>query len=1448
MKMFRFCPIATLLLLLTLLLVISTNNLRAAVIVTGPTNGNCLNVSPGSFTVLTNILITEGSKNDFPTQAGTTLILTAPAGFEFNPGVGTITGQQPMASGNITALSITVTSSTISIVMSVSGTNKWDEIIISGIEARALSYGASGNLYRISGSGGTATIVGDAAGAGVSHGYFASPSSLSVWSVADGNWSNPAIWSGGVVPSCRDSVFIYHNVVANTAVSAKNLIIGTNGNLRSDFAVTVDMSLHLQNNGIYNHNNASNASTTIFKGTEYLSATSTIIIQQWYSTAVPLPQNISGNFGNVTFSYAATWSQDGLFAPAKIQGTLTVTSGAITMDDGTGMTTALTLNDVVVTGTGALIMASGTNRNLTLVTGAYTDASTSGTKSIHLKNCQGNLTWTANGNVNISHHFSGYQHSGSNPGNTLIQINGDLTISGGQFAFNSLVDAPLDLTVTGTTTFSGSPTYIRFIDSNSGSLNFTTANLIISGGNTTELSIAGNATSNVAISVTNDLTVSGASTYAIFFNNSSSTAGLNLDIGRDLVLTAGNLEWAYTNGTVSVDVGRNLSISGTGSVINGQTYASTTADLDLFVGGYFEIDDGGCSLSEGLGDVYADVVEDVFHSNATFYGINNSTTPGAGSLTLNCENLNFNGGTMVLYNAISNSAKTVEVNVNTDLNVTFRASTDICALIGLAGSNDALLDLNIAGNFVVTGNYANAWFLSSTSTGMEDIQIGGTLMVTGGNVFFVGKESGLTNNHNITTAIDGDIDIQGGNTRLSTGSGSAVITVGGNLSISIGTLTLKHKTGSGQLTVTGNYTQSGGTFNIHTQNAAVTDVSTVTVNDDFIMTGGTFNFDNRQAATDLAEHILYINGSHYTLDGSAIITHANDLTTNFIFGHIYFSKTGTTVYKRNTSTNEIRHVKYMINSGTTVNATLSSEGFQMTSVGTSSQTYNICLNVYGTLDMGDQVLSARQYTGYYARVTVRNNGRYRTSHSGGLYSGDISRSSSINGYMFGSNRVAYNLEANSIVEYYGAATTMITGIPNGVANGTSQKYGFLEINFTGTAGSTWVYPETSGEVFIRSGLILTAGEFNLDDDHVTDTGGREITVESGATITRTSGFIRSETEDGSGKVLWDIASNGTYVIPFGYDASNYIPVTYQQTSGTTGMLESSTYRSAADNQPYPPSVTHVRDVNGVDNSAYTVDRFWFIYAPGAATSSITCSVVASESSGILSPRAQLWEPGTQGWFPPAGTQSNPTGTTTQAAGLTSFSGWWTLAAASNPLPVELIRFDVIRQSDKVSLHWTTATEINNDYFTVERSADGLQFSELSVIDGAGNSVTPIDYVIDDLHPLKGINYYRLKQTDFDGNFSYSPVKTVVFNDHQEWALYPNPATNSDFVELVLPVEDHYRIYVTDLSGRNVSEHQIDASDRLSVKLPVREYFKKEGIYMMTISGNTNHWSTKVIIR
>ena len=69
----------------------------------------------------------------------------------------------------------------------------------------------------------------------------------------------------------------------------------------------------------------------------------------------------------------------------------------------------------------------------------------------------------------------------------------------------------------------------------------------------------------------------------------------------------------------------------------------------------------------------------------------------------------------------------------------------------------------------------------------------------------------------------------------------------------------------------------------------------------------------------------------------------------------------------------------------------------------------------------------------------------------------------------------------------------------------------------------------------------------------------------------------------------------------------------------------------------------------------------------------------------------------------------------------------------------------------------TATEVNNDFFTVERTLDGITYEEILQMPGAGNSFSPITYIAYDNEPLPGTSYYRLKQTDYDGSYEYSPL-------------------------------------------------------------------------------------------
>lgn len=102
------------------------------------------------------------------------------------------------------------------------------------------------------------------------------------------------------------------------------------------------------------------------------------------------------------------------------------------------------------------------------------------------------------------------------------------------------------------------------------------------------------------------------------------------------------------------------------------------------------------------------------------------------------------------------------------------------------------------------------------------------------------------------------------------------------------------------------------------------------------------------------------------------------------------------------------------------------------------------------------------------------------------------------------------------------------------------------------------------------------------------------------------------------------------------------------------------------------------------------------------------------------------------------------------------------------LPIELLSFTGKSIGSSNLLEWKTTTEINNDYFTLERSSNATHFSELGTIPGAGNSNTMLYYNFTDENPLNGVNYYRLKQTDFDGRFSYSNIvalsnKTTAFS-------------------------------------------------------------------------------------
>jgi hypothetical protein len=185
-------------------------------------------------------------------------------------------------------------------------------------------------------------------------------------------------------------------------------------------------------------------------------------------------------------------------------------------------------------------------------------------------------------------------------------------------------------------------------------------------------------------------------------------------------------------------------------------------------------------------------------------------------------------------------------------------------------------------------------------------------------------------------------------------------------------------------------------------------------------------------------------------------------------------------------------------------------------------------------------------------------------------------------------------------------------------------------------------------------------------------------------------------------------------------------------------------------------------------------------------------------------------------------------------------GLWTLATYTNvnPLPIELLSFTATPRNSVVDLAWSTASEQDNDHFTVERSADAEHFEDVLRMPGAGNSEQVLRYSATDHAPLAGRSYYRLRQTDHDGSSALSEVvpvlmqggaePTVLYDGGRPWLRHDFPAGS------VLELRDG--------TGRTVARGTIAGSGLLA--LPVDGL--AHGVYLLRLSDGSRTASTRFV--
>ena len=174
------------------------------------------------------------------------------------------------------------------------------------------------------------------------------------------------------------------------------------------------------------------------------------------------------------------------------------------------------------------------------------------------------------------------------------------------------------------------------------------------------------------------------------------------------------------------------------------------------------------------------------------------------------------------------------------------------------------------------------------------------------------------------------------------------------------------------------------------------------------------------------------------------------------------------------------------------------------------------------------------------------------------------------------------------------------------------------------------------------------------------------------------------------------------------------------------------------------------------------------------------------------------------------------------------------------LPVELVQFEVFpEQNGSILLKWTTATEINNEKFIVERSIDGRSFESIGKVAGKGNSIELVSYSFEDKNPISGYNYYRLKQIDFDGAYEYSPIITIQVLKERSIFFYPNPADEFLFIKGIEIENAFYEI--RSLTGTLIQKTTLQ-SQRMDIS------GLESGFYLLHLNVNNEIFTTKLIKR
>jgi len=1294
------------------------------------------------------------------------------------------------------------------------------------------------------------------------------------------DWNTASNWTPATVPTSTDiaqigSIAFTNNPTISNAASVKSLSFGST----QAATLTITTGGSLTTSGNITGTWSANATHTINAGNQNITVNGDMILSDGTTGhAINLSaanSTITVN-GSVTETGGANINFTGNTS-LSIKNDFNYTSGVFSAGTGT----------VTYNGTGAQIVAPLTYYNLTINKASGT-ASANATTSVG-----GNLTITSGGidlnaNTTVSGNISvaaagllygdaitltaggNWSNSGSFlPGTGTVIFNG----AGSQSISSSTFNAFIVNKVSGTATLTGNITINNTLDIQAGTFDLSTytANRSATGG---QLSIASGATllaggsNNFPQNYTNNSlnaastvnyngsglqTVTGVSYGHLIFSNGGSNAKTlsgSLSVGGDITLNSGTtvdassytitLSGNWSNGGTFIPSSGTVVLMGSAKTITGTTvfnkvtvYGSyTVAGSDITYNGLLYVTaTGSYAAGSGTATVNGDLT-----NSGTLTSTGTTTFSGTSLQTIRLVNalvststgvVNFNGNVSPVFNSTTTP---IFANLNISNTAGINPSVNWRVIVSMTINSGGVFNggnstHTINGSFTNNGVVTSDGIISFEPTSAVAIKLSGTSFSSTGSVNFGG--TGQITITGAPTALD-EVRITNTNTAGITppsgwtmagdfiiannsifNAGSYTYNVGGDIesngTLNGGSSTFIMSSAAGLLTGSPNTT-----FNHFTI------TGDVTANSDFNVAG---NFTNN-GTYDGSIGTLIMTGSNNSIIGGTTVpstiaqltiakTGASTLTT--LSGNIsdvftLYINSGTLFTSTNNITQDPSGGLLMVSNGATLKlgGTNSLPGFSA-----------FFLDIYSTVEYaGTSQLVGNAAS--YGNLMVTASGN-KLAMAPLIVQNDFTLSA---GTFVSNVSVTHTIGGNWTM----SGGTFLNASSTIVFNGSGDQY----ITSTGAFNNLTVNKSTglvilSGNVAVNAITNLTAGKISLDNYNYTIGTSGSI---SGA---NSSNYFIAV---GAGSLIQQVVAGNNKTFPVGL-TNAYTPATIALTGSST--TDNFSIRMLTE--------AYAAGTSGTIINANSVRATWMIAENVVGGSDATVTLqwpLSLEQSGFVRSFCRLahytsgsWDYGVSDI---SSSGSNPY--SLGRSGFTSFSPF--IVTKIDPLPVTWLNISGTHKNDDNYITWSTAAEMNNEYFVVEASKDGFSYTEIGRVSGNGNTNTTQQYSYIHKNTTGTTYYYRIKQVDIDGKYSFSSaikIKSEGKIIHSS-TLSPNPVYEQSVLSMQSEKSATVTLTIIDFSGKIVSrrsENLIRGNNPFIIDLSG----KPAGVYVLKITSIQN---------